>query len=608
MKRTILSLVSMAFICAMTLSSCDEIMSTMDNPVSSYVQFKDSVLNLLPGQVDQNEATTISPEKVTYKSSDTKVATVDPHGFVTAIAYGEATITASVKANEYYQAGSATYKVKVGSEAEKALKEGAIVSFDLNVDGVDESVSFKKVGDEFVYQAPAMSAPRRVPAAITTSYSLVYLKAMNTMVFRVIQTNGTETAYPLTVIINMTANTIQVIPGSPLSKVLFVNIKLNGVSITGKLTKKEVAPTGITLPATAKVAKGLSIQLEATVLPEDATDKKVTWESANPTIATVDQQGNVTGVAEGDATIKAKIGNYTASCVVTVTKKTVDLSKLTADYTANDSEVLTGATNYQVSIAAGATVYLNGVTITNSNFGTSALKCLGNATIILVDGSTNKIENSVGNDASQGGGPAIEVGAAGTTLTIKGGSLATGKLTAIGGKQSAGIGTGGWKGTCGNIVIQSGTIVAEGKAAGIGCSYSAGCGNITISGGTVTATGGQYAAGIGTSVTFFDNCTTSICGDITISGGTVTATGGEFAAAIGTGVGGSGDHVSKCGNITITNGVTKVTATRGTNAPKNIGKGGVTGFYGVCGTITVGGTVYADGIWASGTYTYEPGK
>jgi uncharacterized protein YjdB len=606
MKRTFLSLVSMAFICAMTLTSCDEIMSTIDNPVGSYVQFNDSVLNLTPGQVAQNVATTISTEKVTYTSSDKSIATVDPNGFVTAIAFGEATITASVKATEYYAAGSATYKVKVGSEAEKAMKEGAIVAFDLNVDGVDEKVEFKKVGEEFVYQAPAMSAPRRA-AAITTSYSLVYLKAMNAMVFRVIQTNGTETAYPLTVIINLTANTIQVIPGSPLSKVLFVNISLNGVTITGKLTKKEVAPTGITLPATAKVAKGLSIQLEATVLPEDATDKKVTWESVNPTIATVDQQGNVTGVAEGEATIKAKIGNYTASCVVTVTKVTIDLSKLTADYTANDSEVLTGATNYQVSIAAGATVYLNGVTITNSNFGTSALKCLGNATIVLVDGSTNKIENSVGLDAQQGGGPGIQVGAAGTTLTIKGGSLATGQLTAIGGKQSAGIGTGGWKGTCGNIVIQSGTIVAEGKSsAGIGCSYSASCGNITISGGTVTATGGQYAAGIGTSVTYFDNCTTSMCGDITISGGTVTATGGEFAAAIGTGVAGSGDHVSKCGNITITNGVTKVMATRGTNAPKTIGKGGVSGFYGTCGTVTVGGTEYADGIWENGTYTYQP--
>ena len=606
MKRTFLSLVSMAFIAAMTLTSCDEIMSTIDNPVGSYVQFNDSVLTLLPGQVAQNVATTISTEKVTYTSSDKSIATVDPNGFVTAIAFGEATITASVPANENYQAGSATYKVKVGSEAEKAMKEGAIVAFDLNVDGVDEKVEFKKVGEEFVYQAPAMSAPRRA-ATITTSYSLVYLKAMNAMVFRVIQTNGTETAYPLTVIINLTANTIQVIPGSPLSKVLFVNISLNGVTITGKLTKKEVAPTGITLPATAKVAKGLSIQLEATVLPEDATDKKVTWESVNPTIATVDQQGNVTGVAEGEATIKAKIGNYTASCVVTVTKVTIDLSKLTADYTANDSEVLTGATNYQVSIAAGATVYLNGVTITNSNFGTSALKCLGNATIVLVDGSTNKIENSVGLDAQQGGGPGIQVGAAGTTLTIKGGSLATGMLTAIGGKQSAGIGTGGWKGTCGNIVIQSGTIVAEGKSsAGIGCSYSASCGNITISGGTVTATGGQYAAGIGTSVAYFDNCTTSICGDITISGGTVTATGGEFAAAIGTGVAGSGDHVSKCGNITITSGVTKVSATRGTNAPKTIGKGGVSGHSGTCGTVTVGGTEYADGIWENGTYTYQP--
>jgi hypothetical protein len=45
---------------------------------------------------------------------------------------------------------------------------------------------------------------------------------------------------------------MQIIPGSPLSTVLFVNIKINGVTITGKLTKKEVAPeaVAITAPAT----------------------------------------------------------------------------------------------------------------------------------------------------------------------------------------------------------------------------------------------------------------------------------------------------------------------------------------------------------------------
>ena len=144
MKRTFLSLVSMAFIAAMTLTSCDEIMSTIDNPVGSYVQFPSTELTLQIGEDRPFQATTISPAKITYKSSDESVVTIDPQGFVTGIAFGEATLTASVPATEYYAAGEATCKVKVGSVMQDALKQGAVVDFDLNVDGVDESVSFKR--------------------------------------------------------------------------------------------------------------------------------------------------------------------------------------------------------------------------------------------------------------------------------------------------------------------------------------------------------------------------------------------------------------------------------------------------------------------------------
>jgi hypothetical protein len=366
MKRTFLSLVSMAFIAAMTLTSCEEIMSAIDNPVGSYVQFNDSVLNLTPGQVAQNEATTISTEKVTYTSSDKSIATVDPNGFVTAISYGEAIITASVPANENYQAGSASYKVKVGSELAKALKEGAIVSFDLNVDGVDESVSFKKVGDNFVIENPMASAPRRA-AAIITSYSLGYNKATNIMALLVKQTDGINTAYPLTVIFDLSKNTIQVIPGSPLSTVLFVNIKINGVTITGKLTKKEVAPeaVAITAPATPFVMNvgGDDVTLTAEVTPADATDKKVTWSSSAPAVATVDQTGKVHAVAAGTTTIKATTANGKEASI----ELTVNLPKATATAPTAKTGVKAGEDKaiIDAGVASGGTM-MYAVTTTNT--------------------------------------------------------------------------------------------------------------------------------------------------------------------------------------------------------------------------------------------------
>ena len=71
---------------------------------------------------------------------------------------------------------------------------------------------------------------------------------------------------------------------------------------------------------TANVAVGNQVTLTATVLPENADNKKVTWSSDKESVATV-VNGVVTGVAAGTATISATSvdGGKRASCVVTVT-------------------------------------------------------------------------------------------------------------------------------------------------------------------------------------------------------------------------------------------------------------------------------------------------
>ena len=66
--------------------------------------------------------------------------------------------------------------------------------------------------------------------------------------------------------------------------------------------------------------------LTATVEPDTATDKTVTWESSDPNVATVDQSGKVTAVAPGTATITATAGGQKATCTVTVTPKTYTVS------------------------------------------------------------------------------------------------------------------------------------------------------------------------------------------------------------------------------------------------------------------------------------------
>ena len=81
-----------------------------------------------------------------------------------------------------------------------------------------------------------------------------------------------------------------------------------------------VDATGIIIdPTTATVGVGKTVTLTATVTPEHANDKTVTWTSDNNSIATV-VNGVVTGVSKGTATITVttKDGEYTATCAVTV--------------------------------------------------------------------------------------------------------------------------------------------------------------------------------------------------------------------------------------------------------------------------------------------------
>ena len=166
----------------------------------------------------------------------------------------------------------------------------------------------------------------------------------------------------------------------------------------------------------------------------------------------------------------------------------VDLSTLTANYTAQDGETLTGTLggNYKISIADGATVKLQDVTINGVNTTNclwAGINCSGDATIFLK--GTNTVRGFYENYSG------IYV-PSWSTLTIKG----SGSLNASSNGYGAGIG-GGYRISCGNIVIEGGTINATGgeKAAGIGGGYDTSCGTITITDGVtkVTATKGDSA-------------------------------------------------------------------------------------------------------------------
>ncbi len=85
-----------------------------------------------------------------------------------------------------------------------------------------------------------------------------------------------------------------------------------------------IPATGISVNETSITMHvvGQTVQLTATVIPEDATEKDISWESDAKSVATVDENGKVTAVAGGTAHITASVtsdeGTFTAACTVKV--------------------------------------------------------------------------------------------------------------------------------------------------------------------------------------------------------------------------------------------------------------------------------------------------
>lgn len=364
--------------------------------------------------------------------------------------------------------------------------------------------------------------------------------------------------------------------------------------------------TGIKLSETS-VTVGVGAEtgpLSVTVTPENASNKTVSWSCSDTNVASIDKTtGKIKGLSKGTATITATANDGSgckATCSIIV-NKIINLSEITENITIDDGTTIIGTLSkaVQIKIADGATVTLNGVSINPdgklTGITSDGITCEGDAIIILADGSENTVvgmtKYPIGN-----GGAGIYI-RSGKTLTLKG---STGILIAKGASMAAGIG-GNASSDGGNIIIEGGVINATGQT-GIGGGYSD-CGDITIKGGTITATPSGWNAAIGASGG-------KKCGNILIEGGTVTATAGGQSAAIGGGtemnvqISGSSASTkvkSVCGNITITNTVTKITVSKSASdpGPNTIGAG----MNSDCGTVTIGGVV---GAITESPYTYQP--
>ena len=265
---------------------------TVSKPVSTIavtgVSLNKTSLSLTVGE-SQSLSATVSPsnasdKSVSWKSSDTSVATVDGSGNVKAVKAGTATITVTTKD------GSKTATCKV------TVKSSSVAVTSISLNKTDLYLSEGESEKLIVTFNPSDATNKEVTWESDTPSKAT------------VDNNGNVKAVEVgTAIISVTTK-----DGSRIARCL-VHVSAAVISVTGV----SVSPTSVTL------AEGERKELTATVKPSNATKKSVTWTSSNTTVATVSTSGLVTAKSAGTATITVTTvdGSYTAKCTVTVKKK-----------------------------------------------------------------------------------------------------------------------------------------------------------------------------------------------------------------------------------------------------------------------------------------------
>lgn len=152
------------------------------------------------------------------------------------------------------------------------------------------------------------------------------------------------------------------------------------------VTKETIKVTGISLNKTnVTLNVGDTLKLTATIKPNDATNKAVTWKSSNTNVVTVSQSGKLTAVGEGTATITvtSKDGSYKATCKVTVIGKEVIVEDTTVKVTGvslnkTNLDLIVGDTITLTATVKPSNATNKNVTWTSSNTNVATVDSAGN--------------------------------------------------------------------------------------------------------------------------------------------------------------------------------------------------------------------------------------
>ena len=315
-------------------------------------------LTLKPGQTGVLAAT-LTPanatDTISWKSSDETKATVDASGTVTAVAQGNATITAFIDANNNGQADETEIKdtAAVTVEAAEVINYGTAEAplTIAEAKAVLEKTGTNKVTPQPMFVKGIISTNK----AFNTQYhnGEVWLQSDDGQTAKDFELWSCEIDAALNYSGDPAADELkgyEVVATGYGEKYNSTYELTNftpegGTRINPKIismTRQEVVATAIAVaPTTAEVEVGKTVDLAATLTPTNST-QKVAWKSSDEAKATVDA-GKVKGVAEGSVTITAFVdadkdgvldeGELKAECAVTV--KASSTARAELPYTGN---------------------------------------------------------------------------------------------------------------------------------------------------------------------------------------------------------------------------------------------------------------------------------
>lgn len=374
-RKTIILAVVAAAAMALTLVGCGVKITNIAVPESAMVEKGESItLSVVYGTDDApavtpetaatgesaatDEKVAKAAEKLTieWTSSDESVATVDETGTVTAVAAGEANVTASVKDTDI--AASTHIKVVVTPTGVAAPESIDLVTNGENTKDLDAKLVPADATDvKLAYE----SSDESVATVDETGKVTAVANGECTITTYVTAKTEDAEASELSAVVVEAADSEEVDDSvATMPKDLAAMDSAFGVVPEDLKAETKVTVTtnveSVTLDKTEGVLTvGNTVTVTATVTPDTATNASVTWASSDEAIATVDSEGKITAVAPGTATITAVSDSNpdaNATYAVTVQAKKVVTSTSTKTSSKSNSGNTGSSSNSGAAAAA----------------------------------------------------------------------------------------------------------------------------------------------------------------------------------------------------------------------------------------------------------------